>query len=106
MRERISLPKNIEKSVRDVLGPGGADGSVAMHMRRAKGRRTAVGAVITVTWGHELHRSVACASAALRLFVRRCHHRWLAPGRFRQKRFDVGENEIAAPQRCWVDQTR
>ena len=27
-------------------------------------------------------------------------------GRFRQKRLDVGENEIAAVQRCRVDQTR
>ena len=30
--------------------------------------------------------------------------RELAPDRFRQKRFDLGENEIAAPQRCWMAQ--
>jgi hypothetical protein len=29
-----------------------------MHARRAKFRRTAVGAVITVTWGYEAHTSM------------------------------------------------
>jgi hypothetical protein len=31
--------------------------------------------------------------------------RELAPGRLRQKQFDLGENEIAAPQRLWGAQT-
>jgi hypothetical protein len=51
MREGVSLPKNIEKSVRCsmrvVLGPDGADGSVAMHVRGAKGQKND-GAAITV----------------------------------------------------------
>ena len=74
-----------------------------MQPRKAKGQWNDVGAVIM---GYELHRTVAVASAAPRLSARRCHHRWLTLGRFRQKRFDLGENEIAPPQRCWMDQTR